>query len=456
MDDRTNSRSRWRNVYFEHQLNMSKKVSIFWFRRDLRLDDNAGLLEALKSGYPVLPLFIFDKVILDKLPKDDARLSFIFDILQKMRSELKEKHNSSLVLCYGRPERVFQDLIKEYNIQSVYTNRDYEPYAKKRDDEINGLLEKENINFRTFKDQVIFEKNEVVKDDGKPYVVYTPYKNKWKLRFNANQLLPHDPKPFFQNLISNAELPNVTLEEMGFKKSAIKVLDYRITPESISKYEATRNFPAIENGTSRLGPHLRFGTVSVRKMMEKAIAEENEIFWNELIWREFFMQILWHFPHTVSQSFRPKYDRIEWRNNEMEFEKWKKGETGYALVDAGMRQLNTTGFMHNRVRMLAASFLCKHLLIDWRWGEAYFAEKLLDYDMSANVGNWQWAAGSGVDAAPYFRIFNPMTQIEKFDKQKEYIHKWVPDLQELTYPPKMVDHKMARERCLKVYKEAVA
>lgn len=436
---------------------MRKKISIFWFRRDLRLDDNVGLLEALKGEYPVLPLFIFDKEILDGLPKKDARVSFIFSTVQKMRSELKKNHGSSLTLLYGTPKSVFQDLLKDYDIQTVYTNHDYEPYAKKRDGEIKALLEQEGKDFLTFKDQVIFEKNEVVKDDGKPYVVYTPYKNKWKSTFNSEKHLQIQyTSKYLDNVYKNTSLPNLSLADMGFKKSNVEVPDYTVTPTLIENYEKTRNFPAKELGTSRLGPHLRFGTVSVRKMMKKAIAEKNEVFWSELIWREFFMQILWHFPHTVNQSFRPKYDRIEWRNNEMEFEKWKQGETGYAFVDAGMRELNTTGFMHNRVRMLVASFLCKHLLIDWRWGEAYFAEKLLDYDMSANVGNWQWAAGSGVDASPYFRIFNPMTQIDKFDKQKEYINKWVPDLQELTYPPKIVDHKMARERCLKVYKEAVA
>ena len=319
------------------------------------------------------------------------------------------------------------------------------------------LFAKNNIAFNTYKDQVIFEKDEIVKKDGLPYVVYTPYKNKWKEAFNPDtDLVIHDTISHFDNLAPSLEVPNITLSAMGFKKSPIEVPAYNATPSVINNYEDTRNFPAIKNGTSRVGPHLRFGTVSVRTMMRKAIAETNEVFWSELIWREFFMQILYHFPHTKERSFRPKYDRIDWRNNEAEFEKWKNGETGYALVDAGMRELNTTGYMHNRVRMLVASFLCKHLLIDWRWGEAYFAEKLLDYDMSANVGNWQWAAGSGVDAAPYFRIFNPMTQVDKFDKQKEYINMWVTDLQELTYPEKMVDHKMARERCLKTYKEAVA
>lgn len=435
---------------------MKKKVSIFWFRRDLRLEDNVGFSEALKAKHQVLPIFIFDKEILDKLPKDDARVSFIFETLQKMRSQLEEAYDASIAFYYGNPKSIFDNLIENYDVQSVYTNRDYEPYATQRDTTIHAFLETNNISFFTSKDQVIFEKNQIVKADGKPYVVYTPFKNKWKETFNGDYLKASKTKPYFKNLISKSNLPNLSLDDMGFEKSDIKVPDYSATPIIINNYEETRNFPAIKNGTTRLGPHLRFGTVSVREMMRKAIAEENEVFWSELIWREFFMQILWHFPHTVDQSFRPKYDRIEWRNNEAEFEKWKNGQTGYPLVDAGMRELNTTGYMHNRVRMLVASFLCKHLLIDWRWGETYFAEKLLDYDLSANVGNWQWGAGSGVDAAPYFRIFNPTTQIEKFDKQHEYIKKWVPELQELSYPTPLVDHKMARERCLKVYKEAVA
>jgi len=435
---------------------MDKKISLFWFRRDLRLDDNVGFSEALQGEFPVLPIFIFDKEILKKLPKDDARVTFIHDTLQKMRTKLQDDHESSITFFYDSPVEAFKKLITENQIHCVYTNHDYEPYASERDKVIGELLSENEIEFRTFKDQVIFEKSEVVKDDGDPYVVYTPFKNKWKEKFNPKiDLEIHSTNKYLGNLIENSQLPNISLSDMGFEKSAIKVPEYTVTPSLIENYERTRNFPAKENGTSRLGPHLRFGTVSVRKMMKKAIAEENEVFWSELIWREFFMQILWHFPHTVNKSFRPKYDRIEWRNNEAEFKIWCEGQTGYALVDAGMRELNETGYMHNRVRMLVASFLCKHLLIDWRWGETYFAEKLLDYDQSANVGNWQWAAGSGVDAAPYFRIFNPMTQVDKFDKQKEYINKWVPDLQELTYPNKMVDHKMARERCLKVYKEAV-
>ncbi len=434
---------------------MDKEVSVFWFRRDLRLDDNVGFLEALKGDFPVLAIFIFDSEILDKLPQDDARVTFLHETLQKMRNELQDQYNSSIAMYHGDPETVFKKLINDFTIKTVFTNHDYEPYAKERDEQIKKLLSKKDIEFKTYKDQVIFEKDEVVKDDGDPYVVYTPYKNKWKSIFKEDNLKIHYTSQYMDNLIEHSRLPNLSLSDIGFKTSSIKVPDYTVTPTLIENYEDTRNFPAKENGTSRLGPHLRFGTVSIRKMIKKAIAEKNEVFWSELIWREFFMQILWHFPHTQEEAFRAKYDRIEWRNNENEFEKWKNGETGYALVDAGMRELNKTGYMHNRVRMLVASFLCKHLLIDWRWGEAYFAEKLLDYEMSSNVGNWQWAAGSGVDAAPYFRIFNPMTQVDKFDKQKEYINKWVPDLQEMTYPDKMVDHKEARERCLKVYKEAV-
>jgi deoxyribodipyrimidine photo-lyase len=436
---------------------MPEKISVFWFRRDLRLEDNKGLHEALKGDYPVVPIFIFDKEILENLPKDDARVGFIVEQLEAIRAILQEKAESAIAIYHSTPLEVFKSLCVDYEIQTVYTNHDYEPYATERDETIKNYLGGKNIDLKTYKDQVIFEKNDVLKDDGNPYVVYTPYKNKWKSIFDSNKdLEAYDTEKYFKNFIAHHKLPNLSLSDMGFKASKIKVPNYNASSNVIQNYEDTRNYPALENGTSHLGPHLRFGTVSIRQIMKKAISEKNEIFWSELIWREFFMQILWHFPHTIKNAFRPKYDRIDWRNNEAEFDKWKKGETGYALVDAGMRELNTTGYMHNRVRMLVASFLCKHLLIDWRWGEAYFAEKLLDFDLSANVGNWQWAAGSGVDAAPYFRIFNPMTQIDKFDHQKEYINKWVTDLQEFTYPDKMVDHKMARERCLKTYKEALS
>jgi deoxyribodipyrimidine photo-lyase len=433
-----------------------EKISIFWFRRDLRLEDNKGLSKALKGDFPVLPLFIFDPNIINELPKDDARVSFIFKTLKAISTRLLKENSSSLAICCNDPEKVFAKLIENYDLQAVYTNTDYEPYATERDGAIATYLENKGVSFHSVKDQIIFEKNEVVKADGDPYLVYTPYMRRWKERFKKTQPLQMEEEDLqLKNLIQDTALPDLELSDMGFVPSSINIPEYKVSPSLIVDYEKTRNFPALE-GTSHLGPHLRFGTVSIRNMIKKAISEKNETFWNELIWREFFMQILWHFPHTTQEAFKKKYDRIEWRNNEDEFEKWKKGETGYALVDAGMRELNATGYMHNRVRMLVASFLCKHLLIDWRWGEAYFAEKLLDYELSSNVGNWQWAAGSGVDAAPYFRIFNPMTQVEKFDKDRVYIKKWVPEIDSDAYVSKMVDHKEARERCLETYKSALA
>lgn len=433
---------------------MKQPVNIFWFRRDLRLDDNRGFYEALKGAHPVLPIFIFDTEILNNLPEDDARVTFIYETLQTMRNTLQDGHSSSIAMYHGKPLEVYKSLVEAYDIGCVYTNHDYEPYAKERDESIKKFLEENGIEFKTFKDQVIFEKGEVVKNDGNPYVVYTPYMKTWKEKFKSHNLEIFYTNSYLDNLVEHSRLPNLSLSDIGFKTSPQNIAPYTVTPTLIQEYEDTRNFPA-KDATSRLGPHLRFGTVSIRKMIKKAIAEKNEIFWQELIWREFFMQILWHFPHTVNESFKPKYDRIQWRNNEAEFKAWCEGKTGYPLVDAGMRQLNETGFMHNRVRMLVGSFLCKHLLIDWRWGEAYFAEKLHDYEMASNIGNWQWVAGSGVDAAPYFRIFNPTTQIKKFDKDLEYIKTWVPDFQEPTYPEPIVEHKMARERCLEVYKAAL-
>ena len=433
---------------------MKQAINIFWFRRDLRLDDNIGLYQALSEKHPVLPIFIFDTEILDNLPEDDARVTFIFETLQELRKTLQEEHDSSLAIYYGKPMDIYNKLIEDYNIDTVFTNHDYEPYATERDAEIKNLLSKNNVLFKTYKDQVIFEKDEVIKNDGKPYLVYTPYMKTWKEKFKSIELEIINTDNYFDNFIKNKHLPSLSLSDIGFKKSSQQIANYNLTPTLIQDYEKTRNFPAKDT-TSRLGPHLRFGTVSIRKVLKKAIAEKNEIFWQELIWREFFMQILWHFPHTVTKSFKPKYDRIVWRNNEEEFKLWCEGKTGYPLVDAGMRQLNQTGFMHNRVRMLVGSFLCKHLLIDWRWGEAYFAEKLHDYEMASNIGNWQWVAGCGVDAAPYFRIFNPTTQIEKFDKELKYINIWVKNLNELTYPNKIVNHKEARERCLETYKSAL-
>ena len=433
---------------------MKQQVTIFWFRRDLRLNDNVGLYEALRGDHTVLPIFIFDSDILEKLPEDDARVTFIHDTLQNIQSTLKEEHNSSIAMFHGKPIDIFKHLVDSYDIGAVYTNHDYEPYAKARDEKVASFLNENHIEFKTFKDQVVFEKNEIVKKDGNPYMVYTPYMKLWKSTFRILDFKDFPSEMILKNLIPTTNLPNLSLSDIGFIKSQQEIKPYLVTSSLIQNYEATRNFPS-QDSTSKLGPHLRFGTVSIRKMVKNAIAEKNEIFWQELIWREFFTQILWHFPYTKNDSFKAKYDRIEWRNNEIEFKAWCEGKTGYPLVDAGMRQLNETGFMHNRVRMLVGSFLCKHLLIDWRWGEAYFGEKLHDYDMASNVGNWQWVAGCGVDAAPYFRIFNPTTQIQKFDKDLNYIKQWVPDFQELTYPMPIVDHKFARERCLETYKTAL-
>ena len=431
-----------------------QKVNIFWFRRDLRLHDNAGLYHALKGNHPVIPLFIFDKIILDQLEeKKDKRVEFIHDALVELQEKL-EKKQSSLQVYYGSPEDVFRRLIKEYDIEIVFTNHDYELYAIERDKKIKKFLSTKNVVFKTYKDQVIFEKGEVLKDDGKPYTVYTPYCKKWKDTLTPFYIKSYPVEKYFENLFKQSLHIIPSLHSIGFKETDKKFPSKNPDEELIKHYDQTRNFPGTE-GTSRLGIHLRFGTISIRKLVAKA-KELNATFLNELIWREFYMSILWHFPHVGrNKAFKPEYDNIKWRNNEDEFEKWCIGQTGYPVVDAGMRQLNETGYMHNRVRMIAGSFLCKDLLIDWRWGEAYFAEKLLDFDFAANNGGWQWVAGSGCDAAPYFRIFNPQLQTQKFDKDLKYIKQWVPEFQEFNYPKPIVDHALARERCLKAYKEAL-
>lgn len=427
-------------------------MTIFWFRRDLRLDDNHGLFEALSQNDAVLPIFIFDKSILDELPKNDARVTFIHESLSEINTKLKAV-DKSLAVFYGDPETVFKQILAENDIKSVYTNHDYEPYALKRDADLQSFFESKSVSFYTYKDQVIFERNEVVKDDGTPYVVYTPYSKKWKEHLKKNPFQIFKSEDLIKNIVKH-DYPFLQLTDFGFETSAIKVKPYEISKKIIENYSDTRNFPATDQ-TSYASVHLRFGTISTRKLVSYALKFEDDTYLKELIWREFFMQILWHFPHTVKGGFRPQYDAIQWKNDENLFKKWCQGKTGYPIVDAGMRQLNETGYMHNRVRMVVASFLTKHLLIDWRWGETYFAQKLLDYEQSSNVGNWQWAAGSGVDAAPYFRIFNPTEQVKKFDKDLKYIKKWVPELETMHYPNPIVDHKTARELCLKTYKEAV-
>ena len=429
-----------------------KPNAIFWFRRDLRLNDNHGLFKVLKNYKNVLPIFIFDPEILDRLPKDDARVNFIYNQLKSLNDSLEK--NQKINTYYGRPEQIFKKLISDFPIEFVYTNHDYEPYAIARDKAIKSLLNEISIGFKSFKDQVIFERNEITKDDGLPYKVYTPYSKKWLGAFTEKCFEAYPSENLLKHLCKMNFNQWVTLDAMGFTTSNLKIAPFKMDKQLIHLYEERRNIPSVE-GTSRLGPHLRFGTISIRRVVKKALKSSNITFLKELIWREFFMQILWHFPYTVTKSFKPQYEAIQWRNNKEEFEKWCQGETGYPLVDAGMRELNQTGFMHNRVRMLVGSFLCKHLLIDWRWGEAYFAQKLHDFELSSNISNWQWVAGCGVDAAPYFRIFNPTTQIAKFDKDHDYIKKWVPEYQEFSYVKPIVDHKFARERCLETYKLAL-
>jgi len=430
-----------------------EKISLFWFRRDLRLEDNTGLYYAYSQEKNVLPLFIFDKDILDKLEdKKDARVEFIHTQILKLQKELKG-FGSSILVKYGKPIEIYRQLLEEYELQNVYTNRDYEPYAKERDQAIKDLLKEKGIQFLDFKDQVIFEKEEIVNGSGEFYKVFTPYSRVWLEKFQKTsfQLLSLDPKK--NNFHQTSPLPVPALEEMGFEKSGIEIPALDIDKPLIQKYDSQRNFPAIK-GTSRLGIHLRFGTISVRKLALEA-SKLNATYLNELIWREFYMMILHHNPQVTVHAFKPKYDHIPWRTDEEDFEKWCEGRTGYPIVDAGMRELNATGFMHNRVRMIVASFLTKHLLIDWRWGEAYFAKKLLDFELSSNNGGWQWAAGTGTDAQPYFRVFNPESQTEKFDKDLRYIKKWVPEYGTSAYTKPMVDHKFARERAIETYKKAL-
>jgi len=439
-------------------MNIKKPITIFWFRRDLRLDDNAGLYHALKENNNVLPVFIFDTDILNRLEnKKDRRVDFIYQAVKNLKEKL-EQEGTSLLILYDNPIRAFERLIETSTITAVYTNHDYEPAAIKRDETVGELLKKHRIQFKTYKDQVIFEKTEVTKDDGLPYTIFTPYMRKWKNKLNDFYLKPYPTLTYFSNFLSISPLPFPTLEEIGFLPTAIGSTGYQfVSPAAdkkiISIYDKQRDYPAIQ-GTTKLSVHLRFGTVSIRHLVGIAL-KLNETWLNELIWREFYMQILFHFPHVEKGSFKKQYDAVKWRNNEEEFQAWCEGKTGYPIVDAGMRELNETGFMHNRVRMITASFLVKHLLIDWRWGEAYFAEKLLDFDLAANNGGWQWAASSGCDAAPYFRIFNPTEQTKRFDADQEYIKKWVPEFQELNYPAPIVEHKFARERVLLAYKKAL-
>lgn len=432
---------------------MEENPVYFWFRRDLRLNDNHGLYKALTSGTNVRCIFIFDTNILNKLEdKQDARVQYIHNRLHILQETIKE-YGSSLSVYHGSPRDIWKQILSTEKIKSIYCNHDYEPQAILRDQEISELAREYKVDFQSFKDQVIFEKNEVIKDDGKPYTVFTPYSRKWKAIFQNSTLEFYPSEKYLVNLIKDKPQAIPSLSEIGFDKSDHEFPSTDVQLDLIRSYDKTRDYPFIK-GTSRLGLHLRFGSISIRKLVN-TYKSVNETFLNELIWREFYQMILFHFPHVVNGAFRKEYDLIRWENNELLFDKWCKGETGYPIVDAGMRELNSTGYMHNRVRMIVASFLTKHLLIDWRWGEAYFAKKLLDFDLAANNGGWQWAAGCGCDAAPYFRVFNPTLQTEKFDGEFKYIKKWVPEFQELTYPRPIVEHSFARNRAIERYKEAL-
>ena len=425
---------------------------IFWFRRDLRLDDNHALFKALKSGYDVLPIFIFDSNITNKLNQNDHRLNYINNVLDGLNKRLSE-NKKKIYIYKGDPIEIISKLIIKLKIKEIYLNKDYEPYAIDRDDKIKKLCVANNVSYNSFKDHVIFEEDQIVKKDGTPYVVYTPYSRKWIEKFQSNQFDSYPSELNLGGFVDSDKIREVNYL-MDFEKNIISPKTYNLNKDLIDKYEETRNFPALDS-TSRIGVNLRFGTVSTRKIVKTSSERSNNTFLKELIWREFFIQILWHFPHTTEKSFKDKYERIEWRNDMDDFKLWCDGKTGYPIVDAGMNQLNKTGFMHNRLRMVVGSFLCKHLLIDWRLGEKYFADKLFDYEQASNVGNWQWVAGCGVDAAPYFRIFNPEEQQKKFDKELQFIKKWIPNYDKDNYINKIVDHKFARERCLNTYKKAL-
>jgi deoxyribodipyrimidine photo-lyase len=431
-------------------------LAIHWFRRDLRLHDNTALYQALISGYPVLPIFIFDREILDQLKEDktalteDKRVVFIHESLKLLKEQLRSL-GSDLWVFYDQPLSAWNKILSKWPIARVYTNHDYEPYARLRDEQVSNLLQAKGISFHTFKDQCLFEKDEVLKDDGSPYTVFTPYSRKWRSvmiqqPFRVQSVGQHSDK-YFKH-IEDSSIPS--LESMGFKDLEVDFPSASVEELVLAKYAEQRNFPAIRS-TSRLGVHLRFGTISIRELAIKALQNGYETFLNELVWRDFYMMILWHFPHVVQGAFRKEYDNIPWRNDAEDFERWCQGKTGYPIVDAGMRELNATGFMHNRVRMIVASFLTKHLLIDWRLGEAFFAKKLLDFELSSNNGGWQWAAGSGCDAAPYFRVFNPELQTQKFDPKGIYIRQWVEEFDTLEYPAPMVEHAFARKRALETY-----
>ncbi|TGE15405.1 cryptochrome/photolyase family protein [Hymenobacter elongatus] len=433
------------------------KIVLFWHRRDLRLHDNAGLAVALQSGLPVVPLFIYDREILDQLPsRRDARVTFIYDEVERLGRQT-EQAGGTFLAFYGRPLEVFAQLVQHYEVAGVYTNEDYEPYAAVRDAAIAELIKPAGTEFRVFKDQVIFAKNEILSKSGTPPRVFGAYSKTWLAALRDEHLVPYPSTEHFveSNLMPLAEAaPRPTLEQMGFERYEQFVPAAELPAAAlVSNYHNTRDKPGLVNSSTRRSVHLRFGTLSVRELMQQA-KELNPKLLNELIWRDFFMMILWHYPFTATESYDPRLRLVPYRNNEDEFRAWCEGRTGYPLVDAGMRELNQTGYMPNRARIAAAGFLVKHLLIDWRWGDRYFADKLLDYDMSQNVGNWQWMAGTGAVAAPWFRVYSPQSQQEQYDTTFDYVRQWIPEFGTRDYPTPIVEHKFARERAIATFRAA--
>ncbi len=428
--------------------NNMHRLTLFWHRRDLRIEDNCGLFNALEAHPNVQPFFIFDTDIINEFNhKPDRRLSFIYDTIAALKSEY-QKHGADLWVLHGKPLDIINQLTKQHPVNALYCNTDYEPYATQRDQQIANFCKLNGIAFHAYKDQVIYEKSEIVKANGQPYTVFTPYKNQWLHVFSQQSLKIYQLNPLLQNLSKAIASPMPPKNEFGFIYTPHNVQKPNIEAATLQQYGLTRNALHL-NGTSRVSVHLRFGTISIRSLVQKALKYPDYL--NELIWREFYMQWLWHYPQVVTQSFKPQYDKIAWNQRDNDFEKWCQGQTGYLIVDAAMNQLLQTGFMHNRARMIVASFLTKHLLTDWRKGEAFFARHLTDYELSSNVGGWQWAAGSGCDAAPYFRIFNPTLQAQKFDPHGAYIQQWNTNIQ----APPIIDHHFARQRCLSAYKKAL-
>ena len=453
-------------------------TTLCWIRRDLRIHDHAALSKALDEGETTL-VFVFDPYILDKLKhQDDRRVTFIMESLRDIEGEV-QKHGSSIVIRYGKPEIEIPKLASELKVTRVFSNRDYEPYAKERDTKVEKALKKISIGFEQFKDTVFFEKHEVLSNTGSIYKVFTPYKNKWIESFEQNDRNVPNYKCKLKNLRSFKNPKNILkhdwFKEIGMTKNpallpggtkeALKRLKKFQT--HIENYAEDRNFPAI-SGTSLLSVYLRHGNISVRDMLRMATTENSDgakTWVSEIIWRDFYQMILDVYPRVTKGAFKPEYDQIKFLGSPSYFKAWCEGRTGFPIIDAAMRCLNQTGMMHNRLRMVVASFLCKTLLIDWKKGEEYFAQELLDFDLAANNGGWQWSASTGSDSQPYFRIFNPYNQSEKFDDEGKFIREWVPELALLSskeihrptkesapdYPQAIVSYEMNRNRCLSMY-----